>query len=197
MNDRSTQHNGSQGTKDPGRPPTDGEGMEGATTERRPSGAGSTGQAAVGASAEPGDRTGAAGDPRHDGNGTGRSPASVTTLLRDLADDAAVLTRKEVALARSEIEQAISGLKTGLVSTATGGGVLFTGILFLLLSATFGLAIVVDFWLAALIVGGIVTLIGLIMVMAGKRKLQAEQFRPDRTVDAMHKDREMLQRRRS
>jgi hypothetical protein len=133
-------------------------------------------------------------EPRIGGNG-GTSTASIPTLLRDLAHDATEITRKEVALARSEITQAIEGVKAGVISMATGGGVLFAGILFLLLSATLALATVVDGWLAALIVGGVVTLIGAIMVSAGKRKMQASNFRPDRTLDSMQKDREMIERR--
>jgi hypothetical protein len=197
------------GTGDPTRTPTTptaGERAHTTATEGRASGTAGASTAPgrdtdLGRDRYPGGDDDLGGDlyrnPRHGGNGTGRSQASVTTLLRDLADDAAVLTRKEVALARTEIEAAISGFKTGLISTASGGAVLFAGILFLLLSATYALATVVQAWLAALIVGGVVTLIGIIMVMAGKRKLQAEQFRPDRTVDSMRKDREMLHRRTS
>ena len=129
------------------------------------------------------------------GQGDGRSQASVTALLRDLAHDAAEITRKEVALARNEVAHAVSELKTGLISMASGGGILFAGILFLLLSATLGLATVMANWLAALIVGGVVTLIGLILVVTGNQKLKAEQFRPDRTVEAMRKDRELMDRR--
>jgi hypothetical protein len=136
-------------------------------------------------------------DPRWHGRDADRraQATSVTTLLRDLAGDAATLTRKEVALARAEISHAISGLKTGLISAATGGGILYAGFLLLLLSATFGLATVMAPWLAALIVGGVVAVIGLILVMTGKQKLQAENFRPDRTTDAMRKDQDMLHRR--
>jgi hypothetical protein len=133
-------------------------------------------------------------EPRIGGNG-GAATASIPTLLRDLASDATEITRKEVALARSEITHAIEGVKTGVISMATGGGVLFAGVLFLLLAATLALATVVDGWLAALIVGGVVTLIGAIMVSAGKRKMQASNFRPDRTLDSMQKDREMIERR--
>jgi hypothetical protein len=128
------------------------------------------------------------------GNGSAAT-ASIPTLLRDLAHDATEITRKEVALARSEMVEAIEGVKTGVISMAAGGGVLFAGILFLLLAATLALGTVMAGWLAALIVGGLVTLVGAIMVAAGKRKMQASNFRPDRTIDSMHKDREMIERR--
>jgi hypothetical protein len=124
-----------------------------------------------------------------------RSGLPVTTLLRSLAGDAATLTRKEMALARNEISEAISSLKVGIISSATGGGVLFAGLLFLLLAATLGLATVMAGWLAALIVGGVVFLFGLILVGTGKKKMEADNFRPDRTIDAMRKDQEMMHRR--
>ncbi len=125
---------------------------------------------------------------------TGRPQASVTTLLRDLAHDTAELTRKEVALARGEISNAISELKTASVSMAAGGGVLYAGLLFLLGAATLGLATVMDLWLSALIVGAVVTLIGFIMIKSGQRHFHPEQFRPDRTANAMRKDREAMDR---
>jgi hypothetical protein len=128
---------------------------------------------------------------------TGRSGATVTTLLRDLATDVSELMRKEVALARGEIGHALSELKTGTVSLAAGGGVLYAGLLFLLLAATFGFATVMPLWLAALIVGAVVTLIGYIMVRSGQKRFQADHFKPDRTADSLRKDREMLERRTS
>jgi hypothetical protein len=126
--------------------------------------------------------------------GDGATP-SVTTLLRTLAGDAGTLARKELALARSEITAAVSDVKTGIISTVSGGAVLYAGLLFLLLAATFGLATVMQGWLAALIVGAVVTIIGAILLMTGKKKMQADNFRPDRTVDSLRKDREMIDRR--
>lgn len=121
--------------------------------------------------------------------------ASVPTLLRSLAGDAGTLARKEVALARNEITEAVADVKTGIISMATGGGVLFSGFLFLLLAATYGLSTVMEAWLAALIVGGVVTLIGGILVMTGRQKTKAENLRPDRTAEALRKDKAMLDRR--
>jgi uncharacterized membrane protein len=144
-----------------------------------------------------GDRERHWGDDTRRAETTGRSGATVTTLLRDLANDASELVRKEVALARGEIGHAISELKTGTVSLAAGGGVLYAGLLFLLLAATFGFATVMPFWLAALIVGAVVTLIGYIMVRSGQKRFQADHFKPDRTAESLRKDREMLERRTS
>ena len=119
---------------------------------------------------------------------------SVAHLLRQLVDDVATLVRKELALASSEISHSVSELKQGLVSMVTGGAILYLGLVFLLLSATIGLAQVMPGWAAALIVGGVVTLIGVIMLMVGKQKVEPSHLAPNRTADSLRKDRDMVER---
>jgi hypothetical protein len=43
-------------------------------------------------------------------------------------------------------------------------------------------------WLAALIVGGAVTLIGIILVVMGKSKLSAKNLQPQRTIASLQDD---------
>jgi hypothetical protein len=66
------------------------------------------------------------------------------------------------------------------------------GAFFLLLAAVYGLSNVVEPWLAALIVGGVVTLIGVIMLASGRRKLEPAAVAPRRTAAALRKDTEMI-----
>jgi hypothetical protein len=135
---------------------------------------------------EPGGRTGARMD----------EPASIGHLLSQLVDDVAVLVRKELALATSEVSNSIDRAKAGAGSAVGGGAVLYAGVLFLLLAATFGLAEVVPLWGAALIVGGVVTLIGFIMYRSGKSKMQAQSFVPDRATRSVRKDADMIERQK-
>lgn len=128
------------------------------------------------------------------GREAGHQPVSVTHLLRQLVDDAATLIRKELALATSEISQSIHETRTGATSLATGGAVLYAGLLFLLAAATLGLAEVMAGWLAALIVGGVVTIIGLIMLQAGRSRLSSGNFVPTRTAASIRRDREIFER---
>lgn len=114
--------------------------------------------------------------------------ASLTTLMKQLANDVTSLFTKEIALAKVEMSHSVNEAKTGMVSLVTGGSVLFAGFLFLLAAATIGLANIMQPWLAALIVGGVVTLIGLIMVSAGKKTLQASSFTPRQTLNSLNKD---------
>ena len=49
-----------------------------------------------------------------------------------------------------------------------------------------------ELWLAALIVGVVVVVIGMIMVSAGKKKFEASSFNPDRTIHSLQKDKEAV-----
>src|SRR5690606_29775247 len=116
-----------------------------------------------------------------------RSDASVTMLIRHLADDVTSLFSRELKLAKTEISQNLQEVKTGLVSTATGAMVLYAGLLVLLSAAVIGLANVMDLWLAALVVGGLVTIVGFAMLGAGKSKMDKATLRPDHTIDSVKK----------
>jgi hypothetical protein len=118
--------------------------------------------------------------------------ARVFTLVRRLADEVTTLFTKELALLKVETTNAIRDVRAGIVSVAAGGAVLYAGFLFLLVSAFLALSLVMDGWLAALIVGGVVAIIGAIMLASGKKKLEASNFKPEHTQAAMQKDREMI-----
>src|SRR5690554_5240223 len=115
--------------------------------------------------------------------------AKVYTLVKQLFDDLALLLRKELALAASEVGKSLKETKIGAAGLLSGAFVLNAGFLFLLAAATLGLAEVMSAWLAALIVGAVVTAVGLIMVQSGKKKFSAANFKPERTMDELRKDR--------
>ena len=117
---------------------------------------------------------------------------STPSLLRRLADDVGMLFAQEVALLKAETAKSVGELKASTASIAVGGAVAFMGAFFLLLAAVYGLSNVVDPWLAALIVGGVVTLIGLVMLATGRRKLAPTTVAPRRTAAALRKDAEMI-----
>jgi Putative Actinobacterial Holin-X, holin superfamily III len=127
--------------------------------------------------------------------GDARESQSTAGLFRQLFDEVSTLFRKEIALAKAELSEAVSEAKLAAISMASGGAVLFAGGLVLLAAAVLALAHVVPDWLAALIVGGIVAVIGFVMIQAGKKKLEPSALKPERTQDALRKDKEMVQRR--
>jgi xanthine/uracil permease len=85
----------------------------------------------------------------------------------------------------------------GVASVASGGAVLYAGFLVLLAAAVLGLSRWLEPWLAALIVGGAVLLVGVVMVLAGRRKLDLADLKPDRTMQSLKRDKDVLARRTS
>ena len=117
-----------------------------------------------------------------------RRERSVATLLSDLARDFSLLIRQEVALAKAEASEKVGQLGMGIGMMAAGGFVAFAGLIVLMFAGVYALALVMEPWQAALIVGGVVTLLGLILVFVGKSKLSADKLTPQRTIQSIKDD---------
>ncbi len=122
-----------------------------------------------------------------------RDDASLGSLVKELAHEVPSLLSKELALAKSEARESLHATKVGAAAVAMGGAVAVSGFLVLLLAAVYALSNVVAPWLAALIVGGITLVVGLVMVESGKKKFEAESLKPDRTLDSLHKDKTVIE----
>jgi fatty acid desaturase len=116
------------------------------------------------------------------------SQRELGAIVADVWENAEKLVRQELELGLSEIDRRVDKLKTGLTVAVIGGAVLYAGILVLLAALVLGLSNVMAPWLAALIVGGIVTGVGATMSQRGGHKA-ADATQPDqhlhRTVGAM------------
>ena len=121
------------------------------------------------------------GNPEHDN--------SVGGLLRQLTREVPSLFTKELALAKAELNESLRATKAG---AARGGAVLLAGFIILLMSAVYFLSTMMEPWLAALIVGVVVVVIGMVMVSAGKKKFEASSLKPDRTIHSLQKDKEAV-----
>ncbi|GAA3960669.1 phage holin family protein [Allohahella marinimesophila] len=113
-------------------------------------------------------------------------------LVRTLSSDATALLVDEITLAKKEGLQAISDVKKSIIAVIVAGITLFAGTLFLMQSATYGLAETMPFWMSSLIVGGAVTLLGLILVFWAKSLSSAKNLKPSNTADTLKKDKNML-----
>ena len=105
---------------------------------------------------------------------------SAPGLLSRLFDDVTRLFRNELALARAETMEAAHRAKAGVGAVATGGAILLLGGIALVAAAVLGLATVMDAWLASLIVGVVLAIIGYAMLNAGKKRLEPSNFTLDR-----------------
>lgn len=110
---------------------------------------------------------------------------SVAELVGEVTQDLSTLMRQELELAKAEVKQ--EAVKTGKAAGMLGGAG-FAGymtLLFASIAAWWGLANVIDQGWAALIVTGIWALIGTVLFMVGRRRLQEVHPTPERTAETV------------
>ena len=119
-----------------------------------------------------------------------RSERSVGELFGQLSQDLGLLVRQEAQLAKSEVQTKISRLTTDLVSLATGGIVALLGALALTAAVILLLVdpVGLDPWLAALLVGVVLGVVGYFMLQKGLRDLKGIDPTPRRTVESIKED---------
>lgn len=117
------------------------------------------------------------------------SERSLGTIIKDLTADLSMLFRSEIALLKLEIKDAVTKLGTG---GAMMGAALFLalfGLAFLFVTITLGLvALGVPAWLSSLIVTVVLFVAAGVLVMMGKKKLQAVQFVPNESIEHIKSD---------
>ncbi|MGQ7846755.1 phage holin family protein [Granulosicoccus sp. 3-233] len=135
----------------------------------------------------------------HSRHATNSDEKSIGGLLSKLGTDISDLVGTEMRMARAEIGNSVDDLKTGAVSLLMSGVVLLAGVMVLLAAACLALAQLTQMapWVATLIVGAIVTIVGVIMLQAGKKKLSAENLTPSRTQNALQKDKRLVENKLS
>ncbi|MFD3737369.1 phage holin family protein [Streptomyces sp. NPDC058629] len=123
--------------------------------------------------------------------GSTRAPSadpSIGELVGEISEDFTQLVREEVELAKAEIKESATraGKAAGMLA---GSG--YAGHLVLLmgsLAAIFGLAHVVDLAWAALIVTGFWAIVGALLFVVGRKRLQTVSAKPERTVQTLKED---------
>jgi hypothetical protein len=122
-----------------------------------------------------------------------RETQSVTGLLHRLTRELATLFRQELALAAGEVTRTLGKILAASATAAAGGAVLFAGLLVLLAAAVLGLSHIMADWLAALLVGILVSVVGTAAMVAGARALP-ETLVPRRSARSLSKDKDVLKR---
>jgi Putative Actinobacterial Holin-X, holin superfamily III len=121
---------------------------------------------------------------------------SASELLRDLSQQTGDLVRQEMELAKAELR--VKGKAAGLGAGMFGGaglmGLYALGAL--TAAAILGLAIVLDAWLAALIVGLAYGAVAGILALTGKKKVeQATPPVPEQAIESSKEDVEWTKER--
>lgn len=116
----------------------------------------------------------------------------LSELFGDLSRQMNTMLRQEMQLARLEMKNRMAKMGRSAAMLAAGGLILYAGFLGLMITAVIALANVVELWLAALIVGGVVAIIGAIMIGAGYGQLKQLDMVPRRTVNSLEESAEWL-----
>ena len=117
---------------------------------------------------------------------------SLIGLFSDLWRETQTLVHQEAELAKAEISEKVSQVTTGAGELAAGGAILFAGFIVLLFAAVGALALMLPtehaMWLAPLIVGLIVMIVGYIVFARGRKQMKAESLAPQRTLESLQQD---------
>jgi len=119
---------------------------------------------------------------------------SVPSLLRRLSREVATLFRHELVLATTELIHALERILTGAAGVASGGAILFAGLLLMLAAAVLGLSVVIAPWLAALLVGAAVSIIGIALILGAARRLRPDSLKRPRTIRSLERDKDTIAR---
>lgn len=111
---------------------------------------------------------------------------TVTGIIQDLQG----IVRGEVQLAKTEIKEDASklGKALGMVGVAAVLGLV--GFIFLMLGVTYLLNKSLEMWISAGIVGLVLLIIGAILGVVGKNRIQEANMVPDKTIDSLKEDKE-------
>ena len=135
-------------------------------------------------------------DRSHDGQ------PSVADLFKELRDEGTALFRQEVQLAKQEISEKLSRLGRNVGYLVAGSLVAYAGVIVVLLALSAllymglvaaGLSHMVSGWLAPLIVGLVVAIIGFALVKKAQHTLSEESTFPERTAQSLREDKQWMQ----
>jgi len=117
---------------------------------------------------------------------------SLLSLFSDLWRETTTLVHEEAELAKAELSEKVSQVTTGAGEIAAGGAILFAGFIVLLFAAVGALQLMLPtehaIWIAPLVVGLVVMIIGTIALRKGKKQMQAESLAPRRTIESLKRD---------
>jgi hypothetical protein len=129
---------------------------------------------------------------------------TVSDLIKDLRDETVIMMRQQIELAKEETSEKVSRTVNNTFSLATGGLVLYAGLLFLLVGLTFlgfvglvaaGLSANIAMWLMPLITGVIVSIIGGILLSNSINTLKHTSVMPERMLNTLKEDQRWIRRK--
>jgi hypothetical protein len=134
-------------------------------------------------------------------NTPGREP-TLTELVSGIADDAQRLIHQQYQMLRAEIKEDMRRTKSALAYMGFGIGASLVGALFLVVALPLLINDLLDVvttrpWVGWAIIGGVMLVVGLIGLFAGRRIFQKNNPLPDKTLNALEENVSWIANRRS
>ncbi len=134
-----------------------------------------------------------------------REPYSIGDLFKKLRNETTTLIRQEVELAKVEtVEKARVAARNGML-LGVGGTVVAAGGLLVLLGFSFvisdmlvsamGVGWMHALWMGPLIMGGLTTIVGFILLRQGRIAFKQESVIPERTVQSLQEDQQWVKQK--
>jgi xanthine/uracil permease len=130
-----------------------------------------------------------------DGTHTPNAGRTIPELLSVLTSDLATLVRKESELVRAELSEKLHSAGKAVGEIAAGGVLLLAALLVLLQALVGALALLIGAIWAALLVGVVVAVLGVVLVRAGLKMMKPENLSPERTARQLQKDAQLVKGR--
>ena len=113
---------------------------------------------------------------------------SVPEVLQDIVGNLQEIIRSEFLLAKTELKE--KAAKAARPAALLGVGLVlgFYGAGFLLLAAVYALSMVIAGWMAALIVGGVVTVVAMALVSSSGKKLKSANPVPEKAIQNLEEN---------
>jgi len=111
---------------------------------------------------------------------------SIGRVLQDLIRDMPVLMERQGQLLRAELSEKATIVKASGASLAAAAAMILFGVQALVAAAVIGLAYVMEWWLAAVIVGVALLAVGAVMAMKAKNALNIDNLKPKKSADAFN-----------
>jgi xanthine/uracil permease len=120
---------------------------------------------------------------------TRKDDRSLGELFGDLVRDMGILVRQEVSLATTELTYKATRVGRQLALLTVGGLVAYAGLLAIIAAVIILLAGAgLPWWLAALIVGVVVAVIGAVLVQRGLAAMKRVDLAPRQTLQTLKED---------
>lgn len=129
------------------------------------------------------------------GNGRFEAEEPIGVLFKRIGQDASMLVRQEVTLAKLELRESVKGLAKDAGKLGTAAGLALFGGLALLAFVIIGLGDLIDnYWLSALIVAVLLLGAAAIMARGALDHMKKNQIKPEETVATLKEDQRWARR---